>query len=60
MLCKPIRIGMTKTQVVNDTAWGEPGSVNRTRTAAGVREQWVYGLKRFMYFDNGRLVAIQD
>ncbi|MGE4240198.1 hypothetical protein [Ramlibacter sp.] len=51
---------MTKTQVVNDTAWGEPGSVNRTRTAAGVREQWVYGLKRFMYFDNGRLVAIQD
>ena len=54
------RIGMTQQQVVNDTNWGRPYDVNRTTSRSGVREQWVYGVRRYLYFDNGVLTAIQD
>jgi hypothetical protein len=30
-----------------------------TETASGTREQWVYDHRRYLYFENGRLVAIQ-
>ena len=53
------RIGMT-TQTVLDCGWGEPDRVNRTVTATGVREQWVYDDGSYLYFDNGKLTAIQD
>ncbi len=56
----PPRIGMTRQQVVNDTRWGRPDDINRTTTARGVREQWVYGSRRYLYFENGVLTAIQD
>jgi hypothetical protein len=46
--------------------WGKPDHVNTTKTAAGVREQWVYtdvlhgtGV-RFLYFTNGVLTSIQE
>ena len=54
------RIGMTRQQVVNDTNWGRPYDINRTTSRLGVREQWVYGTRRYLYFDNGVLTAIQD
>ena len=54
------RIGMTWSQVVNQTSWGKPYDINRTTTARGTREQWVYGERRYLYFDNGVLTAIQD
>lgn len=54
------RIGMTWQQVVNQTSWGKPYDINRTTTASGTREQWVYGDRRYLYFDNGVLTAIQD
>ena len=54
------RIGMTQSQVINGTSWGGPNDINRTITAGGTREQWVYGNKRYLYFDNGILTAIQD
>jgi hypothetical protein len=61
------RIGMTPKQVINDTTWGAPTRVNRTTTASGVREQWVYdhcGYNRcyggYLYFTNGVLTAIQN
>ncbi|WP_119460645.1 hypothetical protein [Rhodospirillaceae bacterium SYSU D60014] len=41
-------------------AWGRPRSVNRTTTAHGVREQWVYGSGSYLYFDDGSLTAIQN
>ncbi len=54
------RIGMTRRQVVNDTNWGRPYDINRTTSGSGVREQWVYGNRRYLYFDNGVLTVIQD
>lgn len=53
------RIGMTAAQVLENTSWGKPESINKTITASGVGEQWVYGLGQYLYFRNGRLVAIQ-
>jgi len=55
-----VRIGMTADDVVNRTNWGAPQSRNRTITAGGTREQWVYGPGQYLYFENGRLTAIQD
>lgn len=58
---KPLpHIGMTSKEVVNLTKWGRPYDVNRTTTGQGVREQWVYSNRRFLYFENGILTAIQD
>lgn len=42
---------------------GEPSRINRTRTARGTREQWVYGdvgRRDYVYVDNGTVSAIQD
>lgn len=55
----PPRIGMSKRQVIERTSWGAPDSVNMTQTARGMREQWVYGLGMYLYFDNGILTGIQ-
>jgi hypothetical protein len=41
-------------------AWGEPFRNNRTIVAGTVHEQWVYGWHNYLYFENGKLVAIQD
>jgi len=41
-------------------AWGEPEDINCTITAYGTREQWVYDLGCYVYFENGRVTAIQD
>lgn len=52
-----LEIGMTK-QMCRDS-WGEPESINRTSTRYGNHEQWVYSTI-FVYFDNGKISAIQD
>jgi hypothetical protein len=31
-----------------------------TTTAYGIDEQYVYSLKKYLYFENGILTAIQD
>ena len=54
-----VRIGMTARQV-KECGWGAPESINRTTTARRVAEQWVYGTHQYLYFDNGKLTAIQD
>ena len=54
------RIGMTSSQVLNETEWGKPEKVNKTITAAGVREQWVYWSGEYLYFNNGKLTTIQQ
>lgn len=53
-------IGMTAKQVLNNTSWGQPNKVNRTTTASGVDEQWVYGGGNYLYFRNGVLRSIQN
>jgi hypothetical protein len=52
------RIGLTVQRVINETNWGPPDHVNRTVTASGNQEQWVYGDGAYLYFENGRLVSI--
>ncbi len=53
-----IYIGDTETIVLE--AWGKPKDINRTTTAYGTSEQWVYGLGCYVYFKNGKVTAIQD
>lgn len=54
-----VRIGMTTSEVLN-SKWGKPLSINRTTTAFGTREQWVYGSGNYLYFDNNILSGIQN
>lgn len=61
LAAKPnIKIGMSAKQVALNSNWGKPDSVNRTTLASGVQEQWVYPGRGYLYFVNGKLVAIQD
>lgn len=50
-------IGMYKQQCID--AIGNPKRINRTTTATTIYEQWVYS-GRSLYFENGKLVTIQD
>lgn len=52
-------IGMTAEQA-EQTWWKRPERINRTQTARGTREQWVYSQGRYLYFENGILTAITD
>ncbi len=54
------RIGMTKKQVIEKTSWGKPNDINITITKYGKHEQWVYGQGSYLYFENGKLTAIQN
>jgi flavodoxin len=54
-----VTIGMSQQDVL-DSSWGKPDRVNRTTTANGVREQWVYGHGNYLYFTNGVLTAYQN
>ncbi len=53
-----VLVGMTPGMV--RAAWGEPHSVNRTTTAAGASEQWVYGRGQYVYLRAGRVYAVQE
>lgn len=53
------KIGMTKTEAENST-WGKPKKINKTTTAYGVHEQWVYSGYKYLYFDDGILTSIQN
>ena len=53
------RIGMTKAEV-RKSLWGEPEDINKTTTAYGTREQWVYSGNRYIYFENGIVTSIQE
>lgn len=52
-------IGMSETDV-KLSSWGNPDSINKTKTENGVHEQWVYGNGRYIYLDNGVVTAIQE
>ncbi len=53
-----VRVGMSKQDVI-ESSWGRPEKVNATTTAAGTREQWVYGGGNYLYFNGDTLVTIQ-
>lgn len=54
-----VSIGMSQQDVI-DSSWGRPEHVNTTTTARGTRQQWVYGSRGYLYFDDGVLTAIQN
>jgi len=54
-----VKIGMTRNQVIQSN-WGKPKSINRTIVRGGEHEQWVYGLRTYLYFTNDKLTAIQS
>jgi hypothetical protein len=41
------------------SSWGKPQRVNKTTTQWGTNEQWVYSGNNYLYFEKGRLTAIQ-
>lgn len=53
-----VRIGMTKAMA--RLSWGEPSDINTTTTAYSTHEQWVYSVGNYLYFENGKLTAIQN
>jgi hypothetical protein len=58
VIARKIRTGMTTEQVKE--AWGKPEKINETITRFGRHEQWVYGIGQYLYFEDGRLTAIQQ
>ncbi|MDO5104473.1 hypothetical protein [Capnocytophaga sp.] len=53
-----VRIGWSKQMCID--SWGKPESINKTTTQYSVSEQWVYGNGNYLYFENGKLTAIQN
>ena len=53
------RIGMSQAEV-RKSLWGGPKKINKTTTAYGTREQWVYSGNRYIYFENGIVTSIQE
>jgi hypothetical protein len=52
-----VSVGMSQDDVAA-SSWGRPKQINRTTTARGTEEQWVYD-GGYLYFENGRLTAVQ-
>lgn len=52
-------IGMSARKVEKST-WGVPDRINKTTYAWGTTEQWCYKENRYIYFENGYVIAIQD
>lgn len=51
-------IGMSAERALRK--FGQPHKINRTTTASGVREQWVYDNGQYVYVENGKVTAIQE
>ena len=45
---------------VRNSSWGEPKRINKTTYEWGTSEQWFYSLDRYVYLENGRVIAIQE
>lgn len=54
-----VRIGMSSNHALTSN-WGKLIKVNKTTTAEGKSEQWVYKNGRYLYFRNDRITAIQE
>jgi len=61
LAAKPgVQLGMSRDQVLHETSWGEPITVNRTVTSGGTHEQWVYSGHNYLYFTNGKVSGVQN
>ena len=55
--CK-VKIGMTETEA--ELAWGKPKEINVGIYGSSSQDQWLYGTNSYLYFENGKLSAIQN
>ncbi|MBB3154492.1 putative small lipoprotein YifL [Paenibacillus endophyticus] len=53
------KIGMT-AEKVEKSKWGKPKDKNKTTTAYGVSEQWVYYGYKYIYFEDGFVTSISE
>jgi|GEM_PF-2584465 len=54
-----VSVGMSKKMAI--AAWGRPRDVNTTSGQNYKREQWVYNMKTYLYFDEtDKIVTIQN
>lgn len=56
------KIWIGATRIMAELAWGRPLRINKTTTAAGVREHWTYGSPNypyFLHFVDGKVTTIQ-
>lgn len=53
------KIGMTISEVKKST-WGEPDKINKDTYSWGVKEQWVYKNRGYIYFENGIVTSISE
>ena len=51
-------VGMNKEEVLYQTNWGEPQKKNIGKYTWGTSEQWCYSNNRYVYFENGIVVAV--
>jgi len=51
-------LGMSKEMALE--ALGKPSGINRTLSATGTHEQWVYPGSTYLYFTNSKLAVVQD
>lgn len=58
IIARKVYIGMTASEAKD--SWGNPYDINRTITINKTREQWVYGNRKYLYFENGVLTTIQE
>ena len=55
---RKVAIGMTKAMCRE--AWGRPDDIYNTTTSHGSSSIWTYGLKSNLFFDDDKLVSIQN
>ena len=58
---REVAIGMAADEVVD--SWGKPSKINKTLTARGTSEQWVYRRghqAQYVYLENGVVRTIQS
>jgi hypothetical protein len=58
ILERKIWIGMTEAMLLD--SWGEPEDINTTVNRYVTRKQYVYGLGRYVYVENGKVDAWQN
>ncbi len=51
-----VKLGFSKKMC--EESWGIPSDINTSRGSWGVHEQWVYSNGCYLYFENGKLTAI--
>lgn len=50
-------IGMTKEEVLR-SAWSSPRQMNKTTTASGTSEVWIYAGPSFLFFDESGILQV--